>query len=50
MTIGCIFVKSSHNGNDNTLVAMIKWHAQNLEALDKSLALHIHREVYDFLA
>jgi len=50
MTIGCIFTGSSHNGNDSTPVAMIEWHAQNLEALEKSLALHVHGEVYDFVA
>ncbi len=50
MTIGCIFAESSHNGNDNILVAMIKWHTQNLEALEKSMALHLHGEMYDFVA
>jgi len=34
----------------STPVAMIEWHTQNLEALEKSLALHLHGEVYDFVA
>jgi len=50
MTIRCIFVASSHKGNVSTIVAMIIWHTQNLEALEKSLALHLHEEVYDFVA
>jgi hypothetical protein len=51
--IACNFNLDSIRFNfkfDSTPVAMIEWYTQNLEAFEKSLALHLHGEVYDFVA